>query len=164
MGDEQIAAAVAEVVEDAADEAAQAVRDEHAVETAAERVEDAAERVEAAAASAHAANESPALTRDDLHSILAEHVGPLHDRISALENPAPAVEDVAQETATATVEEIAERVEDAAEQAEQEIEGGALDDIPEGVIEAPADVVAEVVDADVPPKKSHFMHRPIFGG
>lgn len=164
MGDEQIAAAVTEVVQDAADEAAEQVRQEHAVEDAAERVEDAAERVEAAAAATHTTPEY--LTRDDLHAILSEHASGIHARLDALENPAPAPEEIAQETATATVEEIAERVEEQAEQAEQEIEDGGgetLDAIPEGAGDV-TEAVADVVDADVPPKKSHFMHRPIFGG
>lgn len=164
MSDE-LGPVVQQIVNDAADEAVESVREEHAVETAAERVEDAAERVEAAAASVHA--EPSYLTRDDLHAVLSEHLSPVHARIDALENPAPPVEDVAQETAEATVAEIAERVEEQAEQAEDELEGGALGETPDVPdVETPdvSEAVAEVVDADVPPKKSHFMHRPLFGG
>lgn len=161
---DQIQNAVSEVVNDAVDEAVETVREEHAVETAAERVEDAAERVEAAAAHTDAAHDAPPLTAGDIHSIIAEHVGPLHDRLSALETPAPDAQELAETTAEETVAEIAAEVEERAQDAEGEIEGGDLPDGGEIVGEPVApETVAEVVDADIPPRKTHFMHRSIFG-
>jgi ATP-dependent protease HslVU (ClpYQ) ATPase subunit len=161
MSDE-VGAVVQQVVNDAADEAVAAVQQEHAVEVAADRVEAAAERVEDAAAHTDQAHAAPAITRDDLHSIIAEHVGPLHDRISALETPAPAAEDVAQETADATVAAIVDEVEQRAEDAEDELTG----DLGDGVTGDTPDAsdVAEILAPDTPPRKTHFMHRPLIGG
>jgi hypothetical protein len=159
---DEVTRAVEDVVEFAAEAAVESVQQEHAVETAAERVEEAADRAEAAAEQVHAEHVAPGISRDDLHSAFAEHVGPLHDRISALEasHTAPQVEDVAHAAAAETVAEIVDRVEEQAQGAEDTIE----ETLPTTEADAaPAETVAEVVGADVPPRKTHFMHRPLLG-
>ena len=76
MGDQAIAAAVTETVQEAADQAAQEVRDAAAVEDAADRVEAAADHVEAAAAAHHDAlvEHHVGLTHDDVRSIIREEL------------------------------------------------------------------------------------------
>jgi hypothetical protein len=171
VGDEQIAAAVAEVVQDAADEAVAEVHEAAAVEAAAEAVEDAAEQLEdAAAAHAQAVAQVPdqgdlaELVRTEVRAALAE-MQPAGGEVITHEH---AVE-VAEAAAESAVDEIVEAAQDAADQAELELPGPDDVQLPGDVPEPDEAVrdVADVIDqaaSDEAPRRRHWFQRPVIGG
>lgn len=165
MSGTEIETAVQTTVQDAADEAVETVRTEHAVEVAADRVESAAERVEDAAEAHSAATVTP-----DIGSIIAEHFGPIHARLDGMEARLTPVESVTpddipdpEEIAPAIVDEIVERAEDAI--GDEPDAGDLGGEIPDSVEDAPEAVeqLADAVTPDTPPRNSHWMNRPLFG-
>jgi len=165
MGEQAIEAAITEVVEDAAEQAAEDVRTAAAIEQAAEAVEDAAERVEdAAAAHEVAAATTPdagdlaQLVRTEVRAALAELL-PAGGGEPITHDHAVEVAETAAEQAVETIVEAAQEATEAAPELPQvELPG----DQPAEAIESVADVIDQA--ADEPPRNRHWMHRSLVGG
>lgn len=163
---DRVGAAVAEQVGEAVEDAERRVREEHAVEDAAERAEHAAERTERAAERVEQAADEPEpvivapaqLTHDDVRLIIREELAALRAGEQSAEQTETALEELAEqvdEQGEELADDVREQVTDALEEA-----SSTVDDVPE-----PAELVEEADDVapelDEPPLPRHWMHRPL---
>jgi hypothetical protein len=168
VGEAAIEAAVAEVIEDAAAEAVEQVREAAAVEAAAEAVEDAAEQLEDAAA-AHQAAAATTPNAGDLAELVRTEVRAALAEMQASPEPITqeAAVEVAEAAAETAVEQIVEAAQEAADDAEAELADVELelpgDGEQEQVVEDVADVIDQASD-DQAPRSRHWFQRPLVGG
>jgi hypothetical protein len=170
MGEAAIEAAITEVVEDAAEQAAEDVRTAAAIEDAAEAVEQAAEHVEdaaarhdVAAATTPDAGDLAQLVRTEVRAAVAEMMPAEAEPITHDH----AVE-VAEAAAESAVETIVAEAQDAAEGATSDLPGPDDVQLP-GDVPEPGEAVTDVADvidqaADESPRQRHWFHRSLIGG